>query len=186
MFNSHLTHTSLPMLHYLHEHMNTSGALLTTSLCFQRPPLWRGDADRVAVLERRQPLLSRILRCMIDIPKIPAHSLLRIAMNHALPSPTKPQRVQKVQKRCRNDFTKVHRLPKLDRTLLSFGGCRRCRRCRFFEKLFSAPENSGTIFHLAITPDADCMACAALLHDSNTVMLFHPCECSHRHMTYIS
>ena len=55
--------------------------------------------------------------------------------------------MQKVQVGCRKNFTKVHPISKLDLFQLSFGGCRRCRRCRYFEKLSEGAENNVTPYH---------------------------------------
>ena len=90
---------------------------------------------------------------MLDNPKTPAHSSLsRIAIYHAplaanIPhkQPKTGQRGQKGQKRCRNDFSKVHPLPKLDHPSLSFDGCRGSRRCRQNKNL--PTPFPGTILH---------------------------------------
>ena len=157
--------------------MNTTSVSTTSSSRSPHSPLWRGNSDRAAIIEKRQTRLLRIPRCMIDIPKTPAHSLLRIAMNSAQivteTRPTGAEGAEAVQK----GFLKVHRSPKLDRASLSFDGGRRCRRCRFFEKLFNAPENSATIFRTVITPDTDSAAGVALYHDSNIITLSQSYKC---------
>ena len=149
-----MTHLPLPMLHYTCEQMNTPCASLTTSSCFPRSPLWRGDGVfALESLKKSQALLLRIRHDVLDNPKTPAHSpLSRIAIYHAPLAaetpPREPKTVQKVQKRCRNHFSKVHCLPKLDRSLLSFG---QCGKCRFFEN-FKRPTLEHDTPRIAAEP----------------------------------
>ena len=139
-----LTLLPLSMLHYTSERMNMLDASPTTYGCFPLAPLWRGDSGRSGILEKKTGrTFSHPLRCARQSRDLGT----LIITNRNEPRPTRRQHPAQraeisaesagtVQK----GFSKVHCFSKLGRFSLSFVQCRKCRKCRFFEKLSIAPK----------------------------------------------
>ncbi len=131
--------------------MHRSGSLLQTGpqsgaghgllFCTFKQPSMHSEQKHIDTPPRPHATLNQANSCTRS-PFTQHHPLHTPTDHPAHPDRSRRgQRVQKVQVGCRKNFTKVHPLPKLDCFPLSFDGCGRCGRCRFF-KNFSTSESS--------------------------------------------
>ena len=104
-------------------------------------PLVRNPVLHVSDLRHHLEDKPTIIGRTPPLTPLPTPVLSYIPRTHVREASGTGERVQKVQVGCRNDFAKVHPVPKLDRFLLSFGGCRRCGRCKNQKTFFVAPNS---------------------------------------------